>query len=230
MARKDTEKSKTRESGQNRVQGFVFGISLEGTEEVVSEGIKAFSQALMKSGLTVSAGTTARPPLLTRGKQSPAPDVDQPPTDGDSTDEQIEESDEPHDTVVLEGKPSNNSNSRRSYNHRPPKFLDELDLTKATKSIEEFMAEKGNPAEANDRYIAIAVWLKEHMSIEEFDINHIYTVFHSLGWKAQVPVSHSQPIRDLKSKRHFLTREKGEGYKVNWKGIQYVAKMGANGQ
>ncbi|HWY71354.1 MAG TPA: hypothetical protein VNX88_21990 [Terriglobales bacterium] len=78
----------------------------------------------------------------------------------------------------------------------------------------------------SERYIAVAVWLKEHLQIEEFTIHHIYTAFDNLGWKAQMPVDHSQPLRDLKNKRHFLTKEKGAGYKVNWQGIQYVANMG----
>jgi hypothetical protein len=42
-----------------------------------------------------------------------------------------------------------------------------------------------------------------------------------------MPVNHSQPLRDLKTNRHFLTKEKGAGYKVNWQRIQYVAKMGS---
>jgi hypothetical protein len=104
--------------------------------------------------------------------------------------------------------------------------MDDLDLSKATKQLADFMAEKGNPTETNDRYIAIAVWFKEHMNVEEFTIHHVYTAFVNLGWKAQVPVDHSQPLRSLKNKRHLLTKEKGGGYKVNFQGIQYVAKMG----
>jgi hypothetical protein len=41
-------------------------------------------------------------------------------------------------------------------------------------------------------------------------------------------VNLSSPLRDLKGKRHMLTREPGaEGYKANFKGIQTVEKMGA---
>jgi hypothetical protein len=65
------------------------------------------------------------------------------------------------------------------------------------------------------------------MKLEEFGINEIFTVFDNFGWRTSIPVNHSQPLRDLKTKRHFLTKEKGGGYKVNWQGIQYVAKMGA---
>ena len=100
-----------------------------------------------------------------------------------------------------------------------PKFLDDFDLTKATKPVAEFVAEKGSPTEAMDRYIVVAVWLKEHMSVEEFDINQIYSVFKHLGWLSSMPNNHSQPLRDLKTKRHFLTKEKSHGYKLNWAGF-----------
>jgi hypothetical protein len=89
------------------------------------------------------------------------------------------------------------------------------------------VAEKGDPTETNDRYIVVATWLNQQMSVEEFGINEIYTVFKNLDWQSSIPVNHSQPLRDLKTKRHFLTKEKGHGYKVNWAGLQYVGKMGA---
>jgi hypothetical protein len=222
MARKDEQKNKSAGNGRNRVQGFVFGINLEGTEEVVTEGIKAFTQAMTKSGLIVAH--SPKPALLeAKAKMVVDAETEEPA----ATEEFVDDNDESTTDEEVEEIPSNNTGPRRNYNYNPPKFLDDLDLTKATKSINDFMSEKGNPTETNDRYIAVAVWLKENMQIEEFTINHIYTVFDNLGWKAQIPVNHSQPLRDLKSKRHFLTKEKGSGYKVNWQGIQYVAKMGA---
>jgi hypothetical protein len=122
---------------------------------------------------------------------------------------------------------SNGAGPKRTYNYNPPKFLDNLDLTKASEPVAEFVAEKGDPTETNDRYIVVATWLNQQMSVEEFGINEIYTVFKNLGWQSSIPVNHSQPLRDLKTKRHFLTKEKGHGYKVNWAGLQYVGKMGA---
>ena len=225
MARKEDQKSKNNASGRNRVQGFVFGINLEGTEDVVTEGIKAFTQAMAKSGLVVTSLPVTKPALLEAKPNSSAIHEND-----DEETEAMEEFAEVGDNSIVDDEveeaSSSRSSTRRNYNFRPPKFLDNLDLTKATQPINDFMSEKGNPTETNDRYIVVAVWLKEHLQIEDFNINHIYTVFDNLGWKAQIPVNHSQPLRDLKSKRHFLTKQKGEGYKVNWQGIQYVAKLG----
>lgn len=64
MAKKDEEKAKPNGNGNNRVQGFVFGINLQGTEGVVSEGIKAFTQALASSGLTLTPAPAARGVLV----------------------------------------------------------------------------------------------------------------------------------------------------------------------
>lgn len=228
MSRKDEQKAKNNGNGRNRVQGFVFGINLEGTEEVVTEGIRAFTQAMTKSGLIVASTAAVRPALLEAKPNSRAV-VDLETEEPEATEESAQEN---YDSVAdddAEETPSNGSSngSKRTYNYRAPRFLDELDLTKATESIKDFMAEKGNPSETNDRYMVVAVWLKEHMQIEEFTINHVYTVFDNLGWKGQIPINHSQPLRDLKTKRHFLTKEKGAGYKVNWQGTQYVTNMGA---
>jgi hypothetical protein len=104
--------------------------------------------------------------------------------------------------------------------------MHDLDFSKASKSLEDFMAEKGNPPEMIDKYLVTIVWFKDYMNIEEVTVHHIYTAFDHVGWKSQMPVNPSIPLRDLKSKRHMLTREAGaEGYKLNFKGIQQVGKM-----
>lgn len=236
MGKKDEQKAKPVGNGNNRVQGFVFGINLQGTEEVVTEGIKAFTQALASSGLALAPAPATRGVLVAakpNGNSAPAGTAAAPAaTDiddqvGPEAEEQTSEIEEQLEEDAEEESSSNGNGAKRNYNYRPPKFLDDLDLTKTSKPVADFMAEKGNPSETNDRYIAVAVWLKEHMNIETFTINHIFTVFDNLGWKAQIPVNHSQPLRDLKTKRHFLTKNK-DGYQVNWQGTQYVANMGAS--
>lgn len=114
---------------------------------------------------------------------------------------------------------------KRNYTFRAPKFLHDLDLSKAAKPLADFMTEKGNPSDVTDQYIVIAVWLKEQMAVEQFKIAHIWTAYSFLGWKAQFPENHSQPLRDL-IKKNFLTKDK-DGYKVSWPGEQYVTKLGA---
>lgn len=201
-------------------------LDMDSPNEAVADGLKSLANAF--AGRTIIGPTRTVPaPKPTAVLPVPASnqqeiefprEADQPEQDSAQTEEVASE----------ESYDDSGPVPKRAYNYRPPKFMDNLDLSKATKPLVDFIAEKGSPTETNDRYIVVAVWLKEHMQIEEFTINHIYTSFDSLGWKSQIPVNHSQPLRDLKTKRHFLTKEKGAaGYKVNWQGIQYVAKMGA---
>jgi hypothetical protein len=224
MSRKDEQKNTNgHDSGGIKVRVIEF--ELHGKNVTVSEGIKAITEAII--GRTVVVAEPRRPalPAAPRPVQSAATVVVE-----DEPEEQLAEQAQPAEEYVEEEgqgqeEPSNGG-PKRNYTYRPPKFLDDLDLSKATKSIADFMAEKGNPEENNDRFIVVAVWLKEYMKVENFTINHIYTVFDNLGLKGQIPVNHSQPLRDLKTKRHFLTKTK-DGYQVNWQGTQHVANLGA---
>lgn len=226
MARKEEQKANTNGHDSGGIKVRVIEFELHGRNATVSEGIKAITQAI--SGRAVVISEPRRPSLpavpkpgngagtVVETEESELQAVDVEEIEEETAEEQSQEEDQ-------EETPNG---AKRNYNYRPPKFMDDLDLTKAKKSVADFLAEKGNPTETNDRYIAVAVWLKEQMGIETFTINHIFTVFDNMGWKAQIPVNHSQPLRDLKTKRHFLTKTK-EGYQVNWQGTQYVANMGA---
>jgi hypothetical protein len=223
MQRKDNKAKDNGGGAKGRIKAFAFGFEMEGNSEELAEGIKAFTAAMARTGAVVPV---AAPRALAAPKttQAAAPDAG------------IEEEDELPESPELEAQEddaegtaesANGGGKKRSYAHKAPKFKHDLDLSKATKLLPAFMAEKGNPPETQDRYVVIAVWLKEHMGVGAFTIDDIWTAYNHLGWKSQMPENHSQPLRDLKSKKNFLTKEKGEGYKVSWPGEQYVAKMGA---
>jgi hypothetical protein len=111
---------------------------------------------------------------------------------------------------------------------RAPKFLDELNLTTAKVSIEDFVKVK-NPDNDVDKYTVIAVWYKQHFNTEEFSIDHIFTAYDKLGWRAQMPgPDPSQTLRNLKNNKNWLVSGSKRGlYKVNWNGEDAVNKMGA---
>jgi hypothetical protein len=128
---------------------------------------------------------------------------------------------------TTEEEAANGSGPKRAYSFKAPKFMDDLDFSTASKSLEAFMAEKGSPTEITDKYLITVVWFKDFMNIEEVTVRHIFTAFDHANWKAEMPVNPTIPLRDLKGKRHMLTRDSGaEGYKLNFKGIQHVEKMG----
>ena len=233
MAKKDEQKAKSNGVGKSRMRVFVAGFDMEGSDEVMAEGFKAIRE--LSASISHS---TILPPALAGKPALGAPKLEDAPGAAPSTAVETE-IEEPVEGTTIEGEDvdvdddaeeetsNGNGGPKRTYTHKAPEFLHALDLSKAAKPLADFMAEKGNPTEIYDRYMVIAVWLKEQMAVNEFSIAHVWTAYNFLGWKSQMPENHSQPLRDLKSKKNFLTKEKGEGYKVSWPGEQYVAKMGA---
>ena len=112
---------------------------------------------------------------------------------------------------------------------RAPKFLADLNLTTAKVQLADFIKEK-NPDSDLDKYAAIAVWYKQHFNIEEISIDHIFTAYDHLGWKAQLPgPDPSQTLRNLKNKKNWLVVGSKNGFfKVNWNGEDAVNKMSAD--
>jgi hypothetical protein len=198
-------------------------LDMENANAEVADGIKSLANAL--SGRTIITPVRA----LTAPKAAVAPSVPpvvnqeeiQYPPPGEDEHEVEEEAD---------SKPpfsGNGSVQKRSYSIKAPTFLNDLDLSKGTKPLSEFIEAK-NPTDVMDKYLVVGFWLQKYLSVEEVTVDHVYTVFDHLGWKGEMPAKPGKPLADLKSKRHMLTREQGTaGYKVNFKGEQHVENMGA---
>jgi hypothetical protein len=223
MAKRDEQKANNgHDSGGIKVRVIEF--ELHGRNATVSEGIKAITAAI--SGRAVVVPEPKRPALPsipnTTTAIEDAEEVEQPETADIPNDTDVEEQ-----TEESANGNSSGSGQKRSYSYKTPKYMDDLDFSKATMSLEDFAKEKGNPTDVTEKYLLTVVWFKKHMSIEEVTVAHVYTAFDYVGWKSEMPANPSVPLRDLKSKRHVLTREQGaEGYKVNFKGEQIVEKMG----
>jgi hypothetical protein len=110
---------------------------------------------------------------------------------------------------------------------RAPKFLDELNLTTAKVQLVDFIKEK-NPDSDVNKYAVIAVWYKQHFNTDEISIDHIFTAYDVLGWKAQLPgPDPTQTLRNLKNVKNWLTTGSKRGFfKVNWHCEDAVNKMG----
>ena len=109
---------------------------------------------------------------------------------------------------------------------RAPEFLNELNLTTAKVSLKDFVNEKDPDSDVN-KYAVIAVWYKQHLNIEEISIDHIFTAYDVLGWRAQLPgPDPSQTLRNLKNVKNWLTPGSKKGFfKVNWHCEDAVNKM-----
>jgi|HubBroStandDraft_5_1064220.scaffolds.fasta_scaffold54531_1 hypothetical protein len=197
-------------------------LDMDNANTQVADGIKSLANAL--SGRTIIAPARSLAAPKTASPTAAVIDQEEIPFPPDG--EEVEDggaADRTHETT---SNTNGGSGQKRSYNFKAPNFLNDLDISKATKPLSQFIADK-SPTDVMDKYLVVIVWLKKHMGIEEVTVDHIYTIFDHLGWKAELPVKPSKPLSDLKSKRHVLTREPGaDGYKVNFKGEQYVEKMG----
>lgn len=228
MAKKDEQKANLDGHDSGGIKVRVIEFELHGRNATVSEGIKAITQAI--SGRTIIVPEPKRPALPAVSK--PDPETTTATVVVTEMEEQSDAANVPvkAEEVGMPDTPTNANNGtgqKRSYNFKAPKFMDDLDFSKPSKSLEDFMTEKGSPTDPLDKYLVTVVWFKDFMGIEEVTVHHIYTAFDNAGWNADIPVNPSSPLRDLKGKRHMLTREPGaEGYKANFKGIQAVEKMG----
>jgi hypothetical protein len=230
MARKEEQKANTNGHDNGGIKVRVIEFELHGRNATVSEGIKAITQAI--SGRAVVISEPRRPSL----PAVPKPGNGAGTVETEELELQAEDVADPEDLTVepetdVEEETATPSNgggnaTKRAYSFKKPTFLNDLDPSKASKPLKDFIDEK-KPSSVPDKYMVVVVWLITYMGIPEVTIVHVYTIFDQLGWKGEMPTNPSIPLRDLKSKKNMLTREEGaEGYKVNFKGEKYVENMG----
>ncbi len=222
MAKKDEQKA----NGTGRVKfryadgERYFDLDVDGIkhEGGVVDGLKSIANALAGRNLASGSGRAlaAKPPAG-RAVIVPPPSEEVEP----SEEEVVEE-----EAVATEATNGNGTpKAKKKYVPKAPTLLSNLDLAGAKVSLQDFVATK-NPTDMNDKYPVVAAWFKEQMSLEEITPDHIFTAFRLLDW--QMPDDPAQPLRWLKSKKQFF--DKGDsvgGYKINFLGTNYVAKMGA---
>jgi len=218
MAKKDEQKAKSNGNGQNTVQGFVFGINLKGTENVVMEGIRAFTQAMEKSGVTL-APPVARPVLNPGGRKTEAAVIDH--ELGETVDETPEENLEvENDTEEAEESTNGSKPARRVP--KTPTVLNDIDFNAGKVTLKDFVSQK-NPSNDYERYATLAVYYKESHQQEEVNADRIYTAYRFMDWIP--PNDVAQVLRDLKSSPSKKWFDKGTGkgaYKINIIGMNKV--------
>lgn len=225
MSVNSRKKDDSRTSGNGaRVKLRWMEVDVEGGTTDLVEGLKSFAAELRGAG--------GRPPFRTlaaarpNGATSATAVIDDSPAEQGNlqhaTDVEVADKG-PSEAITDLGA----DNRKRRPAPRAPKFLSDLDLTKASVQLNDFVQEK-NPVGDMDRYAVIAVWFKQHFSMEEISIDEIFTAYRVLGWQAQLPDDPSQTFRNLKnSKNWFDSGSKRGSYKVNWNGESAVNKMGA---
>jgi hypothetical protein len=219
MAKRDEQKAKSNGNGQNTVQGFVFGINLRGSENVVMEGIRAFTQAMEKSGVTLAPPGT-RPALNPGNKKAGTAVIEQ-----ELEESATETPDENAIAEIGEEEADSGSNGSKPTRRVPktPTVLNDIDFnTGKVMPLKDFVAQK-NPSNDYERYATLAVWYKENHALEEVNDDRVYTAFRFMDWVP--PNDVAQVLRDLKSKPGKKWFDKGTGkgaYKINIIGLNKV--------
>ncbi len=107
-----------------------------------------------------------------------------------------------------------------------PKALD-IDLETGDVPLKKFLEQK-KPDGDNKRYLAIAVWFKQHRGINEITADHAYTCYRFMGWN-DVPKDVGSPFRRMKKKEYgYITAGSAKGlYAINHIGENVVNQMGS---
>jgi hypothetical protein len=222
MSRKVEEKANTNGHDTGQIKVRVIEFELNGRNATLAEGIKAVTAAISNRAVVVQEpGRPALPAPKPKSsaKVLEADEIEQPDVAAAEVEEVREAA---TDTTNGNVAPK----TRKKSVPRAPVLLSDLALGNAQVSLEKFAGEK-NPTDTLDKYVVVATWFKEQMQLDEITADHIFTAFRILDWT--IPDDPGQPLRDLKSKKQFF--DKGDavgGYKVNFLGTNYVAKMGAS--
>jgi hypothetical protein len=121
------------------------------------------------------------------------------------------------------------SETERARPARPPRSYKEptwdildLDIKSGKLPLEDFM--KSAPDVIQRRFLMLVYWLKVYRSIDVINPSHMFTCYRALGWN--VPKSMLQPLVDLRRKRQFLDKGKGEHeFQINMPGMSEVERM-----
>jgi hypothetical protein len=202
-------------------------LDVEGGTPDLVEGFKSFANALTRGGTTAAPARTlaAANPVSNTSTAVLEPLNTEDPKPMEVATTEIAED------LSCETISANQPDPpKRRAAPKAPKFLSDLDLTKAPVQLTDFVGEK-NPDGDMDRFAVIATWFKQQLNTEEVTIDHIFTAYKALGWQAQLPGDLSTTFGNLKhSKNWFGSGSKRGAYKINWNGESAVNKMGAVNQ
>jgi|SRR5882724_136181 len=227
MSKGKRDELKTNGTGKGHIKfRYVDGdkyldLDMEGVEnEAVADGLKSIASAL--AGRSVAAPVRTLP--RTAASATTFEETQEPPPT-DEIEAEEETPDEPASEEISGGGDA--LSARRRSAPKAPTFLSDVDLTKASVQLGDFIQQK-NPEGDMERYAVIAAWFKEAFNTDEVTIDHIFTAYKTLGWQSQLPPDPSQTFRNLKNNKNWFDGGSKRGaYKINWNGMNSVNKMGA---
>lgn len=184
-----------------------FEVELEGSDETLLESVRS-AAALANRGQ--SRVVRNLPPAAANGGGNIASQQEETDLDVESEQQVVEAESEPK--------------SKKNRAYVTPQVLD-LNLKAGTIPFAAFI-EKKKPSTTIEKYLVVAAWLKENLSITAVNIDHIYTCFRSAEWGVQADVA--QPLRSGKVQGYFKVAARG-AYELTHIGQGVVDKLGTSG-
>lgn len=155
-------------------------IELEGEQAFVEKELAEF-RAMVTDGL-IPWGPKGRPAMA---------------TDGGSPESDIEQVDEETAEGKQDGKKAKGQRKSRTSGRQTPRVIGNLSMA----GLKAFMEEK-SPKSHQEKYAAVAVWLKEKHTIDEVGIDHVNTCYMEMAWPR--PEVMKQVFINAKNKRGFF--------------------------
>src|SRR5580658_34529 len=171
---------------------------LDGGNAAVENSIRNLTTALTRNNNSQNSITKALPPrsqpALPPGEEAEVLDA-----------EQIESEEALTVDNEIDTPTAASRAPRASRKPKTPDLIPDLDPTAGNPSLKEFCDEKSISNDSTDtkKYLACAVWLKDHKQIPSLTDAHIYTCFKFMKWPLQADIG--APLRTMKKQDWFTS-------------------------
>ena len=197
-------------SESSKVKIRFLEVDLEGDDASIQDAIRTFQTALNRPrGATPRLIAVASSPADASNQTMPEITEQDPEREDDASEEAA------HKVV----RPPR---SNRTAYKEPAWDILNIDIEDGKMRLEDFM--KKAPDVIQRRFLMIVYWLKVYRSIDVINPSHLLTCYRGLGWN--VPKSMLQPLVDLRRKKQWLDKGKGEHeFVINMPGMSEVERM-----
>ncbi len=189
--------------GRSKMTVMVF--QLDGSDQTLQEGLQTISSAIQG---------------LVRPARALPLQVGAPIPPGEEAEPVVDDAIPPNGEDVETGQ-TDETEPRRTTPPRPPQVLPDLKVP--VDALRLFCESKRVGNTDTKKYLAIAAFLKEQMSINAVTADHIHTCYRLLNWNT--PKDASKPLRNLKSNGLFQKADQPGAYSLNHVGENAVRNM-----
>ncbi len=127
--------------------------------------------------------------------------------------DQIDNDEDVIEGGALDAEPSRPKAPRKARVAKVPNPVNDLDV-KSDPSLKDFVSDY-EAKTGFDKYLLIALWLRDARNINAFTVDYIYTCFKLLGWSTN-STDFSKPLRNLADNK-FLSGD-SKGYSLSLTG------------